>query len=610
MSDVTYREKNYIRTSLKKIRYFIVFLLIAPLLVNAQQRGVVLKYENIQVAQTLQKLGWNDTLTFLQTGENAKWMHTLQWALANEGFLASSIEKTDSDSLYDRYHITPGKCYRQATIVFSEDLKTYETRFRHSENAPFTPSWLQKQVMGVIQQLENNGYPYAMIESKVLHAGDSSINLMLSLEKGSFVVIDTIMIVGGANLHPVYLSSYLGIAAGDPYNEKAIRQIDAWLDRLKTARRTRNTQVVLLKNSAVIKVFLEDRRTDRFDGIVGFAPNSAQATGQGILFTGEVNFEMNNLFGRGIESAVNWRKYLAASQDLGIAFLYPYLFKTPLFFGVDGHITRFDSLFIDSRINWKVGVFQQGNRQWGLQYGKQNTSLITVDTVTVRKSGRLPANNPMEISSYGINLLWNQTNRAINPRSGFKLFGQIALGVRNLKRDPGIDKVIFYSDLYPSGISIYDTLEKRSLRGEVLMDHTVFVPAFKNAAFAFRFLGNYLISEKVYLNELYRLGGFSTLQGFDERAIFAHSFSMLRTEYRYLLNEASYAGIFVNAAFAENRSEQMSGLSGLLYGAGAHVQINTGRSSLQLAYALGTAQGEPISLRNAKFHFGLINYLR
>lgn len=578
--------------------------------VKAQNQRIVLDYQEPWIAGLIQSLGWQDTLDVNVISGSFKWMNTLTWALANEGYLAAHLTKIHSDSAFETYNIQPGKCYRQVNIQYSEDLKLYGAFFSHGKNVPFKPSWLQNQVDQIITQLENNGYPYAMIESRVLVAGDSTIDLSLTLNKGALVIIDSIILTGNANLHPAYLASYLGIRSGDPYAEKRIRQIDALLDRLTMIKRTGNTQVVMLKNSAVIKIFADKRNTDRLDGIIGFAPNSTLQAGSGILFTGEVNFALQNLLGRGIETGINWRKYLAASQDLNMSILWPFVLNSPLYVGADGYITRFDSLFIDTKINWKVGVFQQGNRQMGVVVGRQNTSLITADTAGVRKSARLPVNNPMEIYTYGLHLKWNQTDHSLNPRSGFKLSAHMAVGTRTLKRDPGIDKVIFYSDRYPAGISIYDTLDKKSLRGEILMDHTFFIPTFSNTTLALRYMGNYLLSEKVYVNELYRLGGFSTLQGFDERAIFANAFSMFKTEFRYLLSEESFAGVFVNAAFTENRSEQMNGVNGWLYGAGANVQLNTGRSSLQMAYALGTSQGEPIALRNAKFHFGLINYLR
>ena len=126
-----------------------------------------------------------------------------------------------------------------------------------------------------------------------------------------------------------------------------------------------------------------------------------------------------------------------------------------------------------------------------------------------------------------------------------------------------------------------------------------------------RFLGSYLISKNIFFNELYKFGGFSSLRGFDERSIFASSFSMINTEYRYLINSESYAGIFFNGAYTENHfKDSPTKFSDIPFGFGASVQLKTGRSLLQMSYALGNSANQPLAFRTAKVHFGLINYIK
>ncbi|MDA0778842.1 MAG: hypothetical protein O3C19_07250, partial [Bacteroidetes bacterium] len=108
--------------------------------------------------------------------------------------------------------------------------------------------------------------------------------------------------------------------------------------------------------------------------------------------------------------------------------------------------------------------------------------------------------------------------------------------------------------------------------------------------------------------ELYNIGGFSTLRGFDENEIFASKMLSYTAEYRYLIGENSNVGLFINAAAIENVSESSVLIKDIPFGFGALANIQVGKGILNLAYALGSQQGNALKLNSAKFHFGVVNY--
>jgi hemolysin activation/secretion protein len=107
-------------------------------------------------------------------------------------------------------------------------------------------------------------------------------------------------------------------------------------------------------------------------------------------------------------------------------------------------------------------------------------------------------------------------------------------------------------------------------------------------------------------NELFRLGGYRRLRGFDEESIFANHFHIATIEYRFLLGQNSRFAIFGDLAWLE---EQRLGLNrrDTPYGFGAGLDFETSAGIFGLSYALGSQRGNPIAFREAKIHFGYVN---
>lgn len=576
---------------------------------NAQSLGIIVKSNNSTFVHT--KLISPDTIWFTTNEESDKYIHDLSWKLYNLGYLSARYNKVKKHEYLTEYELIVGEKYVIAHIEMDDVLSAWKQEVNLKKNEPISPNKLTIRCQKVLKQLENGGYPFAQIECEALSATDSSVGLNLKLNLGTYYTYDSMRIEGNATLSKIYLEHYLNTKKGQPYSEQNVKQLDVLLDRLPLVKRTKNSEVYFVYNKIVLKLYLDERSTDRLDGIVGFAPNSNASSTNSLLFTGEVNLDLKNIANRGIGFFTGWKSYLARSQQLDIKGNVPFIFRTPLFVGFTGQIAKFDSLFLDTRFDVQIGIIKGGNRQWSIKYGQSASSLLSVDTITIRNNRKLPANNPYQITRYGVGLQWNLLDRVSNPTKGYLLHAEAYIGTRILLRDNKIDQVKFYSSNFPNGISIYDTFNKKQTRGEILLDQQLFFPIRNNTTLVVRCLGSYLISKNIFFNELYKFGGFSSLRGFDERSIFASSFSMINTEYRYLINNESYAGIFINGAYTENHfKDSPTKFSDFPFGFGASVQIKTGRSLLQMSYALGNSANQPLAFKTAKVHFGLINYIR
>src|SRR5690606_553267 len=128
------------------------------------------------------------------------------------------------------------------------------------------------------------------------------------------------------------------------YNEELLTQLSLRLRELPFLTEYRPADVFLMQKSAIIRMYLNDRKASNFSGIIGFLPNNQQ-TGK-LLLTGEANLKLKNALGRGESIAADWKRLQAATQSLNIQLAYPFLFNSPL--GIDGSFSLFkkDSTFL------------------------------------------------------------------------------------------------------------------------------------------------------------------------------------------------------------------------------------------------------------------------
>ncbi|MGB0850257.1 MAG: BamA/TamA family outer membrane protein, partial [Bacteroidia bacterium] len=278
--------------------------------------------------------------------------------------------------------------------------------------------------------------------------------------------------------------------------------------------------------------------------------------------------------------------------------------------GINGEfdLNKFDTLFLNLKSKLSFRYQQKGNNYIQFYYQNINSALLSTDTILVRNLQKLPDNNPYKIDNYGFALFQQDIDYIPNPRKGYSTKLDLALGQRTVLRNTEISAVKFYDDESNKMVSLYDTAQLKSLRGNVHLELEGFIPVRKSSTIYQKVKLNALIADQYFFNELYNFGGYSSLRGFDENEFFASKTLSYTAEYRYLIGQNSHVGLFVNAAAYENEIDGTEGLRDVPYGFGATANIQVGKGILNLAYALGTQQGNPIQIRLAKFHFGVVNY--
>lgn len=530
-------------------------------------------------------------------------------ALSGNSFLLSHLVSMQFTDTFCEVKLKAGASFKWIKVAkgnLPEDVLTAAGwREYLFYNTPFNYKQYTDKVAKMLHYLEQNGYPFAQINLDSVQVNQGEISAKLMLDKGDLIKFDTIEIIGDAHIKSWYVAKYLGIKKDAPYNEELIKNAANRLSQLSFVQSTRSPFVYFLGATAKPVVYLTNKRSSSFDGIIGFAPASNNNSNK-LLVTGEVNVKLQNLFATGKGFDLTYKSFLNSSQELRTKALWPYIFKTNVGVEYELNLIKFDSTFIDVKQDIGLQYRFIGNDYLKVFYSYQTTSLLRVDTNLVKVSKALPTANDLSNNSYGIGGKFTRYDYLYNPRKGFGMEFNASVGVRKIERNAQVDALKFAQ---PDGSfkSIYDTMQLSTVQYRLLAKGDIFIPIAARATI--RVEGNFghLQVQNVFFSELFRIGGIRTLKGFDEQAIFASTYAIVNTEIRYLLQQNSHVLLFWNGAWYTNKLLTQNN-SDKPYGFGAGLNFETGAGIFSLYYAVGKQFNNSIEFDKAKIHFGFVNY--
>jgi hypothetical protein len=463
---------------------------------------------------------------------------------------------------------------------------------------------LLSEIKTILAYKEQHGYPFAKFMLDSILVDSQGIILNLSFDSEILVSFDSIDLGGTANITKDFLHRYLGIKVGEPYNEKLIRELDAKLSELPYLQISRPSSVYFSGNKAKPYLYLENRKASTFDGVIGFAPNSQ--INNKLVITGDLNLKLMNLLGSGKNLSFSFKSFLSGSQDLQAQFFWPFFLKTKLGVDYTFKLLRFDSTYIDIYNDISLQFALTGSNYIKLFYQQQLVNVINPDTQFVRQTRSLPQFSDVRTSYYGLGIKWVKLDNALNPRKGYSLETDLAAGLRNLVENNLLKQVV-YANEKGDLVDVYQGLEKSSLQLKSNLNASIYQPIGKHWVWVNQVKGGWVYNSQLFLNELYRIGGIKTLKGFDEQSIFASTFALLNIEMKYLFQQNSGFLLFANAAYYENLALSKP-VSDWPWGIGAGLNLETGAGLFSLYYAVGSQKANPLEWRNAKIHFGLLNF--
>ncbi|MCK4663056.1 MAG: BamA/TamA family outer membrane protein [Bacteroidales bacterium] len=511
-----------------------------------------------------------------------------------KGFLSASFDSIIYNNTNINAYLYFGQKYSWVNVSFDsiDDIIVRKTRIekRKYSYQSINFSDIKKTNSRILEYCENNGYPFATITLEPLSFHNNKIEANLQLNKNEYYVFDSIHIIGNTKTSVTYIKKYLGIEKDKEYNEEKIKNISTRINELPFIRETKPYEIEFKKGKTDIKLYLENKKANRFNGIIGFLPDNE--TQNKILLTGELSLYLLNSFKKGELVSFTWKRTKVLSQDLTLNINYPYLFSTQ--FGVDFqlNIDKVDTLFLS--VNSTIGLqYLINSRNYIAGYSDfYNSTLLSNE---MSQNGNELYNADIKSQLLGLGFRFEKLDYKINPRNGYFLEFKISNGIKRIIKNPDIDEDI-YND--------FDTKTNQS-KGTLIF--FLYKTIFKNTVIKYQNNSGFINNSNLFENELFKLGGLKTIRGFDEKSILASLFYINTLELRYIYEKNSNVYLFFDQCFykknihAEKKSDEP-----LSFGIGINLETKAGIFTIN--YAVGKQMNNPFLLKSAKIHFGYLNY--
>src|SRR5436190_287518 len=410
-----------------------------------------------------------------------------------------------------------------------------------------------------------------------------------------------------------YKWAHINTAAADPevllvsgWNEKFFSNK---IKELSFVEEEQPSTMSLLGTGSVLNLYLKQRRSSQVNAIVGFLPNNDQLSSKKLLVTGEANINLQNAFGGGEALGLNWQQLQVKSPRLNIFYRHPYLFNSPV--GVDFafDMLRKDSSYLNINLNLgaRVVLSESQSGKIFLQHLQTIVSQGGINTAYVIATKTLP--DIADVSSLALGLEFEKikTNYRFNPRSGYQFNIGGSGGSKKIKKNNEILELKDPSDPSFDFESLYDTVKLKSYQLRMIGSVAKYFPIGKQGTFKTAINGGAILSDNIYKNELFQIGGYKLLRGFDEESQYLSQYAVATLEYRYLIGLNSFFFGFVDGGWGRNNS-QSSNYTHTYIGTGLGLALETKAGVFNLAWAVGKRDDTPFNLRQSKIHFGFVNY--
>ena len=558
----------------------------------------------------IQQLGLK---TLFETKNDATfYINKLPETLLNKGFPTASVDSVLYDSTFAIVKIYLGRKYTWAQISTDsidpfvlEQTGWNEKQF---ENKQMDFYRLQTQQSKILEYYENNGYPFAEVSLKEVEINNDKVSAQLYVNKGALYHIDSIRIYGKVKIKNLFLQHYLGIYNGGVYNFKKLKNISKLLNDLPFLQEQQSWDVTMYGTGATLNLYLTPKRSSQINVLVGFAPANT-ITGKSLL-TADVHLDLKNSLGNGERILVNWQQLQPQSPRLNLGYTHPYILNSN--FGID---FSFDLLKQDSsylQLNGILGLeFDiSSTNTFKIFYQRAQSNLLSggIDTNQIIATKMLPPNIDVGSENVGIGYHFINTNYRLNPRKGNEIDITATAGIKKTSKNNDIVNLKDPSDSAFDFNSLYDSIKLKTYQFKIIASAAHYFAVGKISVLKTALKVGILESPQTFQNELFRIGGYNILRGFDEESIYANQYAVFTAEYRYLVGTNSYFFGFSDIGATKTKYNTTSYSNSFISG-GIGLAFETKFGLLNLSYAVGKRNDVNFDIRNSsKISFGYINY--
>ena len=512
--------------------------------------------------------------------------------LHKQGYLEARLYGFQPDTLGYTAVIDTGPLYvwqlRNVNISNEAIRKGKLTHYFEGTPLPFSGyKNLQQKIIG---WYEEQGYPFASLQAEDIRIEEQILNAALKVDPSWLIVNVTLRLTGDVSLSAGFLAAHTGIRPGQPYSESRARNAAGLIADLPYVQINGDPHLRFSPGSAELSLPVRKRPANRFDGIAGISSNTLDENR--LQLSGQFNLSLVNLMSRGEQLAIVWQGLGQGTQRLSLDASFPYLVSTPFITAWMFSLHKQDTSYLNLRNRPSFSWTSPRRLQFSVFADLQSTELLS----TSRFSGY--TSMPPQIDSrtylYGLQGALYSKGFFAGLMDGHGLKISLAAGTRNIRKNANLPEVI-YKDI---------TLKQNQYAFGIEAESRL--PLGRRTRLVLQMTSRGLSSRQFFENELFRIGGFRSLKGFDEEAIPASLYGILTGEIRYFTGEQSFFSLLFNGAYFErNLGENL--VSGRPWGAAAGITLETAPGIISVYYAMGKGPETRLAFRNARVHIGFVS---
>jgi len=544
-----------------------------------------------------------DSINYLSKHENAKSIsdeiNAVSEKLSKIGFIETQIlgnTKVNDSSYIAKFSL--GERIKSIHIYIGRKILTpAPSRGERAETATDYNNTLIKDLIGLkktkdtlvlpygeiesflnqtLQKLEQKGFALAKLKLINIHRQDHSLYAELLFKSGQQRTLNSIVVkFADGNKKNSFPEGHLAQINRkyhkSTFNQDIMRQIHDDFEKFGFVNQMKYPEILFTKDTTKVYVYLEKRKSNTFDGFIGFSNNKTNK----LVFNGYLDLTLENTLRVGEQFSLYWKSDGNNQKTFKASIELPYLFKSPIGLKSQIHIFKQDSIFQNTKTEIDLGYFIDYNTRIYLGYQSTESSDIqnTNNTIISDYKNSYVTSN-LEYTKF------DYIHSTFPKKSSFSL--TMGIGKRTTNDMPetaGTNKQ-FYINI--NAMHNFYLNQKNCI----------------NINYQ-----NYYLKSSIYIiNELFRFGGNNSIRGFTENNLQANYMTAIITEYRYIVSPDLYLHSILDYGYYKDNS---SNGKGNLLGFGLGMGLRTKNGFLKLAFSNGSNEGQKIKFINT---IATINY--
>jgi outer membrane protein assembly factor BamA len=423
---------------------------------------------------------------------------------------------------------------------------------------------LEADVDRLLAAYGRKGFPFARLLVTSVGREEDRLDLSLRIVEGPLLSLGDLRVTGNEHTKPATVRHLSKLAFGKPYDQDAVDASRIKLIRSGLFRAVSEPAVRVnwKEKEAVVEMDVEEARSNRIAGAIGYAPGPSG--GEGIV-SGYADVSFRNILGTARSGGARWERPSAETRRVRLFYREPWVLGGPFALGGELEQDIRDSTF--TRVSGAISA--------GIDLSRRVSASFEVGLEGMRPR-RDASPVPRSARRHGgVGIVFEGRDVPLNATGGVFLRIASEYAERRIEeeRERGIEGETARQATLEAGYGLYQGAGART----VLAWEVAGIGRFSSEAF-------------VPSYDQFYLGGARTLRGYEEDRFRGARVAWSRLEYRYLLGVLSRVFLFLDAGyvFAESEEEErVVSSEKVKRGYGFGIRFDSALGLLGVDYGLG-----------------------